>query len=250
MPAAGGRIAAHFVQVNVNQRPPLQERSNPRRSLWLGQAKPIAVHVEHRVVAAAARPRLAVLGRLRRRIGEATTGAAGVGYEAIAAIRILQWIDQHQTLCEHPIDDWIVLRRQQVIQHIQRRIRSRWLVPVHTVGKPANRRQVTQQVFALLVIESARICKLLHSLLDCWQTSHDRGLANRNVVELTSLPTLAERHHLDTVWSGGLQREDVALDIGMGTDLLAPRMLVDLIQRRYRGIVGRAGRHLEWLLRQ
>ena len=142
------RVAAHFVQVDIDQRPPFQERGDARSGLGLSHAEPIAVHVEHRVIGAATRPRLAVLGGLRSRIRKATACATRVEHETIATIGVLQRIDQHHTFVEHLRYDVIVGRREQVVEHIECCIGARRLITVHTVCEPPHRRQVPQQSFA------------------------------------------------------------------------------------------------------
>ena len=61
-----GRLGAHLVSVDHHQRIPLEQRAHARARLRLRQRDEVAVEIEQVVVAAAAGPRLIVLGRHRR----------------------------------------------------------------------------------------------------------------------------------------------------------------------------------------
>ena len=151
-----GVVAALLVQIDGHVRPVLARQRDAAARFRLRLREPVAVHVEQVVVRAAARPRLVVLGVVRRRIRARGAALQVLEDEPRAAVRVLHRIDQHERLAQHRVDVGIALRRQQVIGLEQRRIGRRDLVAVHAVRQPRHDRQLLDEPLGVAAATAPR----------------------------------------------------------------------------------------------
>ena len=93
---------AHLVGVDEDLRLPLQERGDGARLLLRLQV-PVAVHVEEVVVGAAAGPAFEAVGGERMVLVEAAAHLAVEVDEAVAAVGVLQGVDDDDELVQPPL---------------------------------------------------------------------------------------------------------------------------------------------------
>ena len=99
--SAGGEevirvVAALLVEVDGDLRQELETDLDAAAGFRLRLREPVAVHVEQIVIAAPARPRLVVLGRVGSGVCGGGAALQVLEHEARAAVGVLHRIDQHQ----------------------------------------------------------------------------------------------------------------------------------------------------------
>ena len=235
------RIAAHLVEVDEHQRVPLLEHAHSPERLGLGERDPIAVEVEEVVVGATARPSLVVLGRQPIEVWSDAVALREVLDEAVAAIRVLGRVDQHQHVLADGVDHRVALRRQQVIGGEHRGIRRGDLVPVDAVGEPDHRRQRGHQSIRFVLGGGPRVGERAHAGADLLQPGEVARRTDRDIDERAALPGARVLPHANPIGCRSLQRFEVTQDLLRRRDG-APRLESEhRLESGDRGVVARVG---------
>ncbi len=140
------------------------------------------------MVGAPARPRLVVLGVVRRRIGGGGAALQVLEHEARAPVRVLHRIDEDQRLAQHGVDVGVALRRQQVVGLEQRRVRGRDLVAMDAVRQPGDDRQIAHEPIGVSRRQRSRIGEALQVGLHLVQPPDAVGAANHHHPQRATLP--------------------------------------------------------------
>ena len=118
-----GRVRTHLVQVHKDERKPFLVDRDAATCLGLRQRNPVAVHVEQVVVGAPAWPWLVAFGR------DAASGRFEPGcvveaiHEAVAAIGVLDGVDEDQRVGEDVQDGGVVAGGEKMIGRHHRGVR-------------------------------------------------------------------------------------------------------------------------------
>ena len=104
------------MQVDINQRKEFLERAHAAPGLRLGQGEPISIHVEQVVVGTTRRPIFHAFRRNATRLRFDAIQASIAVHEPCAPVGILQRINHHDRIRQHPAHYVIMLCGEQVIR--------------------------------------------------------------------------------------------------------------------------------------
>ena len=154
------------MRVDERHREPLTQSVRPTAGFRLRANKPVPIEIEQVVIRAPARPGLVVLGGQPVGVCNQALGHFEVMNKAVAAVGVLQRIDNHDRIAHDGRNARIAARGEQVIRSQHRGFRGRDLVAVHAVGQPGNRRLTGDDLARLRGIRCSRIRQSPHIGLD------------------------------------------------------------------------------------
>ena len=227
-----GRLRRHLMEVDVDQRPPLDVLGDPRLGLRLALPRPVAVQIEEEVVRPPSRPRLAMLAALWVGVAIFRAHRPKPALIAIAPVRVQTGIENHEGLLAN-----LCARRigtvDQLIGGPERSLRGGRFVAVHVVAHPEDRGEACEQrIERLVALTPTRIGELSLKVANLIETTEDLGGSDEAENELPPFGSHTIGNNPNPIallFEGAQVREH----FDVRGEPSAERNSVELIRRRY-----------------
>ena len=212
-----GLVRAHLVAVDDHLGPPVADQGGVTLGFGLGLDEPVAVQVEQIMVVAAAGPGLVPLGRGGVGIGQGAAARGEAVEETLAPVRVLGRDEDDDGVGQPGLGGRV---GQQATGGLHGGVGGADLIAVDRIGHPDQDRLIRDQGGGLLGRGAARIGQGAGVGLDLVQPGDVGGRADGGPEQGAALPTRRIVADGDLVGGCGLQRFEIATDVGGARDLL------------------------------